>query len=152
MEGVAVFGVLGPVRVRTGENEVAITARRERTLLAALLLQPNRVVPLDQLVDAIWPAKPPRDTRGHVHGCVHRLRQLLASAGITGEVIVTGQGGYRAVLHPEQLDLLEFRRLVAEARAASGAGRPDQAAGRYRAALALWREPALSDVDSLLVR
>jgi DNA-binding SARP family transcriptional activator len=147
-----VFGVLGPVRVRAGESEVAITARRERTLLAALLLQPNRVVPLDQLVDAIWPAKPPRDPRGHVHGCVHRLRQLLAGAGIPGEVIVTGQGGYRAVLHPEQLDLLEFRRLVAEARAASGAGRPDQAAERYHAALALWRGPALSDVDSHLVR
>jgi DNA-binding SARP family transcriptional activator len=147
-----VFGVLGPVRARAGESEVAITARRERTLLAALLLQPNRVVPLDQLVDAIWPAKPPRDPRGHVQGCVHRLRQLLASAGIPGEVIVTGQGGYRAVLHPEQLDLLEFRRLVAEARAASGAGRPDQAAGRYHAALALWRGPALSDVDSHLVR
>jgi DNA-binding SARP family transcriptional activator len=96
-----VFGVLGPVRARAGESEVAITARRERTLLAALLLQPNRVVPLDQLVDAIWPAKPPRDPRGHVQGCVHRLRQLLADAVDQWQPITDDQRTtLAALLHP----------------------------------------------------
>jgi DNA-binding SARP family transcriptional activator/Tfp pilus assembly protein PilF len=147
-----VFGVLGPVQVRVGEGGVVVTARRERTLLAMLLLHANRVVPVDELVDALWPADPPREARGQVQGCVHRLRQQFARAGVAGQVIATGHGGYRAAVDPEHLDLLEFRRLVTAARAAARGGRQDEAVDCYRAALALWRGPALSDIDSHVLR
>ncbi|QSB14479.1 tetratricopeptide repeat protein [Natronosporangium hydrolyticum] len=140
------FQILGPLRVQTGSGESAIATNRERTLLAALLLQPNRVVPADELVAAVWPDKPPRNGRGQLQGAVSRLRRQLTAAGVTEPVILTDPGGYRAAVGPETLDLLEFRRLRDAARAAAGQGRHDEAGRRYRAALALWRGVPLADV------
>jgi tetratricopeptide (TPR) repeat protein len=62
-------------------------------------------------------------------------------------VIVTEPDGYRAVVDPGDLDLLEFRRLVAGAREVAGQGRYEQAAADYRKALVLWRGPALAGID-----
>jgi DNA-binding SARP family transcriptional activator/Tfp pilus assembly protein PilF len=138
--------------VRAGGHEVAITAARERALLAMLLLHANSPVTTDQLIEAIWTARPPRDARSQLQRCVHRLRRRLIEAGITGRVILTEPVGYRAVVAPADLDLLEFRRLVGEARLAAGAGQQDRATTSYREALRLWRGPALAGIDSQLVR
>jgi hypothetical protein len=75
---------------------------------------------------------------------------LSAGAGIADQVIVTDPAGYRALVNPDDLDLLEFRRQVTGARKAANAGRPDQAIERYQASLDLWRGPALNDVDGAL--
>lgn len=77
------FEVLGPVRIRTRRREIAIAANRQRALLAMLLLQANRTVPAERLVDALWAEDPPRDARSQLHGCVYRLRKQLAAGGWT---------------------------------------------------------------------
>jgi DNA-binding SARP family transcriptional activator len=149
------FQVLGPVRVTMAGTEIAVTAARDRTMLAMLLLHANQPVPVDRLVDAIWAGPSvPRHARTQLQGCVHRLRrQLAGDTGTgTGPVIVTEPGGYRLTVDPASFDLLEFRRLLAEARAHAGDPDPGQAIRRYRAALRLWRGPALAGVDSRLVR
>jgi DNA-binding SARP family transcriptional activator/Tfp pilus assembly protein PilF len=144
--------VLGPLRVRTDRGDVVALPARERTLLAMLLLHANRTVFVDQLVDGIWDtARAPRDARGQLQACVYRLRKRLGDAGFSDELIATDPGGYRATVEPAELDLLEFRRLVAEARAAR-AGRPAEAIDRYQAALRLWHGPALAGIHSELVR
>jgi two-component SAPR family response regulator len=102
-----------------------------------LLMHPNYTVPTALLVDAIWDTSPPAGARNQLQGCVSRLRKHLAGAG--GEVIHTDSAGYRAAVQPDELDLLEFRRLVAEARDVATAGQIHRAIGNYRAALALWR-------------
>jgi tetratricopeptide (TPR) repeat protein len=79
---------------------------------------------------------------------VSRLRKRLQSVGLADELIVTEPAGYRAAVDRADLDLLEFRRLVGDARAAASDGRPDAAAASYRAALALWRGPAFAGIDS----
>jgi DNA-binding SARP family transcriptional activator len=140
------FRILGSVRVVLDGREVPVTASRDRVLLGVLLLHANQSMTRDQLIDAVWPGRPPRDARNQLQGCVSRLRKRFAEAGL-GRVIVTEPDGYRAVVEPGDLDLLEFRRLVAGAREVAGQGRYEQAAADYRKALVLWRGPALAGID-----
>jgi DNA-binding SARP family transcriptional activator len=115
-----------------------------------MLLHVNNSVSVERLVDAIWDEETPQTARNQVQRCIHRLRGRFVDAGLP--FIVTEPGGYRAEIDPRDLDLLEFRRLVGEARAAAAGGRRGEAVASYRAALALWRGPAFADVDSNLVR
>ncbi|MBF9132637.1 tetratricopeptide repeat protein [Plantactinospora sp. S1510] len=144
------FGILGPLQVSGGE--ATVTAGRDRVVLAVLLLHARRVVPVDELVDAVWDSDPPATARGQLQTCVSRLRRLLAAAGVPGETIVTGPAGYRVVLESDDLDVQLFERLVARARAAAAEQNWPEAREEYRAALALWRGPALAGITGTAVR
>ncbi|MEQ4302705.1 BTAD domain-containing putative transcriptional regulator [Plantactinospora sp. B6F1] len=144
------FGILGPLQVSGGESTV--TAGRDRVVLAVLLLHAPQVVPVDDLVDAVWEADPPVTARGQLQTCVSRLRRLLVAAGVPGETIVTGPAGYRIVLGPDDLDAYRFERLVAGARSAVAEQNWPEAREGYRAALALWRGPALAGISGHAVR
>jgi DNA-binding SARP family transcriptional activator len=133
-------------------REVSITAGRERILLAMLLLHANQVVSTDLLVGAIWSTEMPHNTRNQLQTCVYRLRKRLGDAGSDQQPIVSEPAGYRINVNPKDLDLYEFRRLVEEARAAATAGNHHDAKTGYRAALQLWRGPALAGIDSNPVR
>ena len=144
------FGILGPLRVGGGESTV--TAGRDRIVLAMLLLRAGRVVPIEELVDAVWEERPPATARAQLQICVSRLRQRLARLGLPPEIIVTDPVGYGIRVEPADLDAEVFARGVEAARAAVAAGQPTDARGYYRAALALWRGPALSGIASRSVR
>ncbi|MGC1212525.1 MAG: BTAD domain-containing putative transcriptional regulator [Micromonospora sp.] len=144
------FGILGPLRVGGGESTV--TAGRDRIVLATLLLRAGRVVPIEELVDAVWEENPPATARTQLQICVSRLRQRLAGLGLPPEVIVTDPVGYGIRVDPADLDAEVFARRVEAARAAVAAGQPTSARSHYRAALALWRGPALSGIASRSVR
>lgn len=146
------FEILGPLRITAATGTVALTANRERTLLAMLLLHANHTVPGDQLVEAIWAAAPPPGARNQLQGCVSRLRRRLASAGSSAELIITDPDGYRAMVAPDELDLLRFRHHVAEARRTAGGADRTGAINHYQAALALWHGPALAGIDSDPIR
>jgi DNA-binding SARP family transcriptional activator len=147
------FEILGPIRIRTGHAELSTTAGRERTLVAMLVLHAGQTVPTHRLVEAIWPGVTPRNARGQLHGCVSRLRRWLAVAGAGGEVILTDLAGYRLDAGPShQVDLLELRDQLAQARSAARDGQLEQAVKHYRTAQALWRGAALAGIDSPAVR
>jgi hypothetical protein len=74
------FQILGSVRVEVDGQELAITAGRDRVLLGVLLLHANQLMTSDQLIDAVWPSKPPQDARNQLQGCVSRLRKRFAAA------------------------------------------------------------------------
>jgi DNA-binding SARP family transcriptional activator len=133
------FRVLGQLEVVDGDRPVALTGARTRALLVLLLTSANQVVSADRLIDELWGTQPPRSAGNALQYHISRLRKALAPA----EVIVTREPGYVIQVEPEQLDLLRFERLLSEARDA----RPDQAAGILREALALWRGPALADLE-----
>src|SRR6185312_14886612 len=86
------FSVLGPLQVH-GDRQVPITARRQQIVLALLLLNGNRTVPLESLVDALWDYDPPVTARAQVQTCVSALRRALLEAGL-GERIQLRGGGY----------------------------------------------------------
>ncbi|MBE8523981.1 winged helix-turn-helix domain-containing protein [Amycolatopsis sp. H6(2020)] len=141
------FRVLGLLQVR-GHEPVVVTARRQQVVLALLLLNGNRVVPLEVLLDALWGATPPATARAQVQTCVSVLRRALAKAGL-GERIRARGSGYCLDLAPGELDLHEFETLVARGRAAR---RPEEARAAFREALALWRGEPLTGIDSGVVR
>ncbi|MBD0670677.1 transcriptional regulator [Streptomyces sp. CBMA156] len=113
----------------------------QRRVLAVLLLEAGRVVPISRLVTAAWNEKPPDSAEHQVRKTVAKLRRLIPYGPDT---IVTDGPGYRAVVDTGQLDLLRYQRLLRQARESSDAGEADRAAARLREALALWRGPVLS--------
>lgn len=149
LEGGMRFQILGPLRVHVGDREVAITAPRERVALALLLLHAGETVSVVQLVDAIWPDNPPHTARNQVQASVSRLRRLLSSVGSPDGVIVTELGGYRLWLDRHDVDLHEFRTLLADARTAVAIGNLDEARDRYRAAVGSWRGSAFAGIESV---
>lgn len=142
------FGILGPLRVG-GE---AITAGRDRTILAMLLLQAGRIVPVEELVDAVWEEQPPATARAQLQTCVSRLRRRFVTLGLPPDLIVTDPVGYGVHSAPGDLDAEVFGDEVAAARAAVVADHLADARRRFRAALALWRGPALGGIAGRSVR
>jgi DNA-binding SARP family transcriptional activator len=108
-------------------------------LLVLLLTSANEVVPADRLIDELWGADPPRTAANALQVHVSRLRRLLAAE----DVVVTREPGYLIRVEPDELDLLRFEQLLSDAQNAV----PDDAARILREALALWRGPALADLE-----
>ncbi|GAA3776380.1 BTAD domain-containing putative transcriptional regulator [Streptomyces phyllanthi] len=136
------FGLLGPIEARVDGRPVDMGHIRQRSVLAALLTEPNRPVPVDELVDRVWGDRVPQRGRETLYGYVSRLRQALRP---TGEVrIVRRPGGYVLEADPATVDIHRFRDLVARARAAGD----DQAAALMRRALELWRGEPFATVDT----
>ncbi|MFG2890689.1 BTAD domain-containing putative transcriptional regulator [Streptomyces sp. NPDC048248] len=106
-----------------------------------LLLEPGRVVPISRLVMAAWNEEPPDSAEHQVRKTVAKLRSRIPHGP---DIIVTDGPGYRAVVAPEQLDLLRYQKLLRQARTSLDAGETERAAEQLREALALWRGPVLA--------
>jgi DNA-binding SARP family transcriptional activator/tetratricopeptide (TPR) repeat protein len=144
------FGLLGPLLVRDGPTQVTVSARRQRVLLATLLLNTDRVVSLETLAETLWDGTPPAGARGALHSTVQRLRSTLGPAG--SGLVHTRPPGYLIEVGEGALDVRTFGALVAEGQVAASAGRWDKAASLLRDALGLWRGEPLADVPSALLR
>ena len=137
------FRILGPLEVRDGDREVQMRGGKQRALLALLLLNMNRMLALDRIVDELWGEDVPETAHKMVQVYVSHLRKVLPAG-----TLHTRPPGYALVLEQQQLDLHRFEAAVAEAHAALEAGHPRQAAERFRDALSLWRGPALAEFAS----
>lgn len=145
------FCLLGPLLVRCDGVTLPVHRGKERTVLAALLLDANRIVLVDELAETLWGDTPPPSARVTIQNYVKRLRQALGQAG--RDRITTQPRGYQITVNPGELDVPRFEALLAASRTASRAGCWDAAAAQAAAALALWRDEALADVESdLLIR
>ena len=131
------FRILGPLEVADEGQLLQLSGQKQRALLALLLLDVNRVVSTDRIVDALWGEQPPRTAATSLQNFVSQLRKLLGS-----EALVTKPPGYQLRIAPEQLDLERFVRLVEESRDEP----PAERAAKLRRALALWRGRPLADL------
>jgi YVTN family beta-propeller protein len=125
------FKILGPLEVADDGRRLELGAAKQQALLGVLLLRANQLVSTDSLVDELWGETPPVSAAKLVQAYVSGLRKVLGA-----EAIVTRPGGYLVRTDPERLDAACFERLAAEGRAAAN---PEQAAERFRDALAIWR-------------
>ncbi|MGY3201305.1 BTAD domain-containing putative transcriptional regulator [Streptomyces sp. TE5632] len=124
------------------------SAPMARRLLAVLLLHANEQVRTSTLIDELWDGDPPRLARKTIQTYVYQLRKSLHCAGDPGERLETCPNGYRIRLVPDEVDLWQFERHLARARADLGEGDPESAARELRAGLALWRGDAFTDVEA----
>jgi DNA-binding SARP family transcriptional activator/tetratricopeptide (TPR) repeat protein len=142
-----VFRILGPLEVGGPQGPVRIPPGRQEVILAALLLEANRVVSTDYLVDLIWDEDPPDTARTQVQICVSRLRKGLTAAGVD-TAITTRPPGYLLRAHEDTIDMGVFNRRVAEARVLVKEGRSAEAADLLRSAVELWRGSCLNGIPS----
>src|SRR5262245_53963010 len=143
----AEFRILGQLQVVVDGEERPVSGEKLQALLGRLLLEPNRPVATERLIDDLWGDSPPATTRQSLHAHVTRLRRLLPADETGASPLANDARGYVLRVDDDRLDAIRFRRLVAAARAES---RPEDAAvagERYREALALWRGPVLDGVD-----
>lgn len=130
------FRILGPVEVLGDDRPVTLGGKRQRAVLAALLLQARRVVPTDQLVHDLWGEHPPRTAATSLHNVVSQLRRQLGP-----DVLVTQAPGYLLQVESEQIDAYRFERALGDSRRLPPEGRREL----LERALALWRGPPLAE-------
>jgi len=83
------YRILGPVEVANGQGPVPLGSRRERAVLAALVIG-GGVVSAERLIDALWGDAPPRSAAKTLQNYVLKLRKALGAP-----VIETQAPGYR---------------------------------------------------------
>ena len=137
------FRLLGDIEARIDGRPVEIGHARQRCVLVALLIEANRPVPVDQLVDRVWADRPPQRAHNAVSGYLSRLRQVLAPA--EGVQIARQPGGYLLKVDPMSVDLHRFHALLAQARATE---RAEDAGALFEQALRLWRGEAFATLDT----
>ncbi|GGK93223.1 SARP family transcriptional regulator [Planomonospora parontospora subsp. parontospora] len=142
--------MLGPLELWAEGRQVPLGGGKPRTLLAALLVDPNRVVPLERLIDAIWAESPPDSAKSIIQTYVSGLRR--ATRHVQEDLIVSRPPGYLIRIPEGALDRDGFERLAAEGDAAAVDGRHHDAVKAYRQALELWRGPALGGLGDSLLR
>ncbi|MEV6757382.1 BTAD domain-containing putative transcriptional regulator [Streptomyces sp. NPDC051214] len=139
------FGLLGAPAVYDAKGEPQpVQSAKGRALLAALLLEPGRVVSVDALKDALWGGAPPASAHASLQNHVTRLRRLLDDPGRLRAV----PPGYRLRVADGELDVRVFEQLVARARGAHAERDWDGCAEAASGALGLWRGTPLGGVPA----
>ncbi len=127
-------GVLGPLLVEIDDGPVSIPGRRQRDLLAALVLRRGTPVPPETLLDLVW-----RNENGMtatvVHTAVARLRRLCGAAAVERR-----EAGY-LVGRSTVTDADRFTDHLQSARRARRRDDVTTACDLYRRAIADWRGP-----------
>ena len=129
------FSVLGPVSIDDGTQTVILPSAKPVSLLAAMLLRPNRVVPVDYVRNAVWGQNAADTTKATLQAYILRLRKIFRKFGADDDIIQIVPGGYRLPVTPATLDLAA-RELTASAGAAE---QPETELRHLRRALALWQ-------------
>ncbi|WP_461035848.1 AfsR/SARP family transcriptional regulator [Streptomyces mayteni] len=115
----------------TASRTLDLGPPKQRGVLAALLVDVGRVVPVERLIDRVWADDPPRTARGTLYGYVARLRATLRG----GAELTQRAGGYLLDAPRDSVDLHRFRDLVGLARAEAD---QERSATLLREALGLW--------------
>ncbi|MFI9808894.1 BTAD domain-containing putative transcriptional regulator [Streptomyces sp. NPDC052301] len=122
----------------------AIGSPKVRALLAALLMEPGRVVSVESLKDALWGGAPPVSAQASLHNHVTRLRRLLDDP----ERLRAVPPGYVLRVDPGELDVHVFDARVAQARSAHARRDWPGVVRACTAALALWRGTPLGGLPA----
>jgi predicted ATPase/DNA-binding SARP family transcriptional activator len=129
------FLILGPLEVVKDGVPLRLGGPRTRALLAALLVEADRFVSRDRLIDELWGDEPPATAENALQAQIASLRRLMPGR------IVTSGTTYRLMARPEEIDARRFEMAVREAEGLLEA-EPAAAAVQLASALALWRGPA----------
>jgi len=138
------FRLLGALEVSANGVVAELGPPKQRALLAILLLHAGEIVPADRLIDLLWGEHPPRTAAHSIQIYVSELRKAIEALG-GKRLLTTRPPGYQLEADPATIDARQFERQVEEGTRKLREGDPAAGAGELRAALRLWRGPALSD-------
>jgi DNA-binding SARP family transcriptional activator len=139
--------LLGSMEVTIQGRPVRLGGKRQRAVLALLLLHANRRVSRDRLIEDVWDGRPPPQAIQTLQSYVSRLRRLLGQ-----EVQISArQGGYLITLPTEALDVERFRDLTGRGHGALRSAQYDEASRVLGEALSLWRGEPLADLDDIAI-
>jgi DNA-binding SARP family transcriptional activator/predicted ATPase len=142
------YRILGPLEVEESGRLLDLGRRKQRAVLAALIIEANRVVSVDRLIDELWGEEAPAQAAASLQAYVSNLRRVLEPGRQPREraqMLVTQPPGYVLRVPPRDIDSVRFAVLAEEGRRLLEEG--DPAAGRERLGegLSLWCGPALAD-------
>jgi DNA-binding SARP family transcriptional activator/tetratricopeptide (TPR) repeat protein len=144
----AEYRLLGPVEVSASGQQIDLGQPRQRTVLAALLIDAGRMVTVETLIDRVWGQAPPVTARHTLYSHIARVRQVLARVSAADAVtarLVHRSGGYLLDVDRGLVDLHRFRDLTERSR---GPQVPDEERARLLGeALALWRGEPLAGLS-----
>ncbi|TCC44655.1 hypothetical protein E0H75_34390 [Kribbella capetownensis] len=133
------IAVLGPLTI---EGERSSLGRRDRVVLAALVVHPGDVVRAETLADVLWGDDLPASWAKIVQGCVVRLRKILGL-----HAIETSSDGYRLRVPLDEIDTQRFERAIGRAGALLAADDAERTVVLLTDALLLWRGKPLADLE-----
>ncbi|MGW1258622.1 AfsR/SARP family transcriptional regulator [Streptomyces sp. NPDC002513] len=138
------FRLFGSVEAQDGGVEVDLGHPKQRAVLGVLLVEANRLVSTDQLLDRVWGEHCPKRGRETVYNYLSRLRKALRA--VDGEVRLDRRsGGYLLAVDEQTVDVHRFRHLLTQARTVRD---DQQALELLEQALQLWRSEPLSGLET----
>ncbi|MFV2011823.1 AfsR/SARP family transcriptional regulator [Micromonospora sp. LOL_027] len=148
-EGPVRFNILGPLECRTQRGRpLALGGLVPERVLVCLLLAPGQLVPVTNLVEAVWGEDCPTTAAHQIRKAVAGLRRRLPDGP---QLIATSGPGYRIVPGQHQLDATEFADLIRQSQQEEAAGNAGQAVDALRVALTLWRGPVLAGAGGAVI-
>jgi DNA-binding SARP family transcriptional activator/ABC-type glycerol-3-phosphate transport system substrate-binding protein len=133
--------VLGSLGATEAGRQIDLGGRRQRAVLAGLLVHAGRPVSTEKLIAFVWGEEPPPSARKSLQAYVARLRRSLGPARIAATA-----DGYALRVDPDELDASRFEALAVRGRAQLPDD-PGAAWGSLTEALSLWRGTVLADVE-----
>lgn len=126
-------------------DPVDLGGRRQRSVLALLLVARGDVVSVDRLIDDLWHGEPPPRALGALQAYISNLRRLLEpdrAPRAPASVLVSSPPGYAMRLDTDAVDAWRFEAVL---RAAPGIANPRQRRSAIEDALAVWNGPAYAE-------
>jgi len=143
--------ILGDLTVWLDGQPVRLGGEKQRTVLGVLAAQPGVWVRREEIADVVWDGASPAGA-SLVQTYMSRLRRVLAPPQPSPprtRLLTSKSGSYRLEIEPDQLDLLAFRKLAAEAESARAVGDLSRACASYDAALEMCSGTPLADLHGL---
>lgn len=132
------LNALGPLQVIVA-GEPVVVSPAQRRVLSILLVEADRDVSTEQLIELMWPVGPPRTARTALHVHLSGLRKHSVPFDSTAT-------GYRLSLDGMTHDRVEFERLVAAAHDDRADHRWTEAYRGATGARSLWRGDPFPDL------
>lgn len=137
MAGTLEFSLLETVEVRAGDISPKVPGGLTLLVLAVLLLNAGKPVPVQRMIDLRWGEDLPGDPVHQIETCVHKLNTMFRGERL--KTLITKQGsGYVIDIGSGLVDANRFRDLVKLARKAAKDGEMKLAWDLMSEALSLW--------------
>jgi len=132
-----IYRLLGNLQIGEDDQAADLPGGHNLLVLAALLINAGRRMSKNELLTAAWGSD--QVSEAQLHKSAAAVRALLGRVGRADDLVTHPRYGYELKVAGDDLDMLAFRRLVAQAEEARTKRQTAAETGFLRQALDLWR-------------